>query len=167
MIEVWKSIPENPCYEVSNHGRVRNAVTSSLITPRVSQFGYLRIHYTVNGKRVDRYIHRIVAEQFCNHPDGCNVVNHKDHNTTNNVASNLEWVTQRDNVLYAMFNGRMKKFPNAIPVIGFKNGETYYYRSATEAERNTGCSSKSILKCCKKIWKQTKGYTWQYAEVMI
>ena len=43
-------------------------------------------------------VHRLVAKYFVSgYFDGA-VVNHKDGNNRNNHASNLEWVTQRDNI---------------------------------------------------------------------
>ena len=43
-------------------------------------------------------IHRLVAKYFVpGYFDGA-VVNHKDGNNRNNHASNLEWVTQRENI---------------------------------------------------------------------
>lgn len=43
-------------------------------------------------------VHRLVAKYFVpGYFDGA-VVNHKDGNNRNNHASNLEWVTQRDNI---------------------------------------------------------------------
>ena len=37
------------------------------------------------------------------------------------------------------------------------------YRSACEAERQTGIYNGSIAKCCKGVQKTSGGYHWQYA----
>lgn len=48
------------------------------------------------------FVHRLVAYQYCNltvkNLSGL-VVNHIDGNPYNNNASNLEWVTQKENIL--------------------------------------------------------------------
>jgi len=167
-MERWKPIPE--CcgrYEVSDLGHVRNVNTGQVLKPRKTRTGYHRIHVSVKGGRIDLYIHRLVADAFCEHPEGCDVVNHLDCNNQNNKASNLEWTTQEDNVLYAMDRGRMPNFPNCIPVIGEKNGSEFWFRSANEAARKVGCDSRSISKCCKSKHKHSHGYTWRYAEVAV
>jgi len=60
---------------------------------------YLNIILSKNGKPYTFSIHRLVAEYFVDgYFDGA-VVNHIDGNNRNNVASNLEWVTVRENVV--------------------------------------------------------------------
>lgn len=50
-----------------------------------------------NGKKYHQ-IHRLVAKHFCDgYFDGA-VVNHKDGNIHNNHYTNLEWITQAENV---------------------------------------------------------------------
>ena len=160
-MEQWKQIPNvNGLYEVSDMGRVRNGKTGKILKPRPNVTGYLRVHIS-NGKTRDVYIHRLVAEAFCVHHEGCDVVNHIDNNNNNNSASNLEWTTQFENVHHGMKQNRY--LHNAIPVIGHKDGMDYEFRSAHQASVNTGCDSKTIIKCCKNILSQTKGYKWEYA----
>lgn len=63
--------------------------------------GYLYITLSKNGVRKRVYVHRLVAEHFlCHAPEGA-VINHKDHDRSNNNVSNLEWTTQADNVRYS------------------------------------------------------------------
>lgn len=60
---------------------------------------YLQVCLCNKGEKKYTQIHRIVAEYFCEgYFDGA-VVNHIDGNIHNNVYSNLEWITQRDNVV--------------------------------------------------------------------
>ena len=54
------------------------------------------------NKRVDRYVHRLVAEAFIPNPDNLPVVNHIDCIRNHNKATNLEWSTVADNIYYAM-----------------------------------------------------------------
>ena len=163
-MEQWKLVPDTDGkYEVSNHGHVRNASTGAVLKPRRTRTGYQRVH--INRK--DMYIHRLVADAFCNHPDGCNVVNHLDNDPTNNHADNLEWTTQKGNWYHASRQGRIAVFPNAIPVVGEKDNKMYLFCSAHEAALNTGCDHSMIIKCCKKIKRTTKGFTWRYAGVTV
>lgn len=50
-------------------------------------------------------LHRMVAEVWCDRPEGTTQVNHKDGNKGNNCAENLEWVTPKENVQHAYANG--------------------------------------------------------------
>lgn len=60
-MENWKTIEDNPGYEVSNIGRVRNRGTGRVLTPHLNN-GYERVR--VGGKLY--YVNRLVAEAFSN-----------------------------------------------------------------------------------------------------
>lgn len=103
-------------YQVSNKGRVRrltfsnNVITKSkihVIKATDNGKGYLFVTLHFKGKRHNQYIHRLVADAFCSKRDTDTVVNHKDYNKYNNVAENLEWCTQKENVRYS--SGNMKR----------------------------------------------------------
>lgn len=50
-----------------------------------------------DGKRVDKYIHQIVAETYIPNPDSKRYVNHINFIRNDNRISNLEWVTAKEN----------------------------------------------------------------------
>lgn len=62
--------------------------------PQKSNSGYLYV--SIGNKMV--YIHRLVAETFIENPENKPQVNHKDMNKENNCVTNLEWVTQIENI---------------------------------------------------------------------
>ena len=113
MGEQWKPIEGfEGYYEISNQGRIRSSdrvcgtmpkgydrhLKGQLMKPTDNGNGYLIVHLKKNGRRVSRYIHRLVAEAFLEKPAGCNVVDHIDYNKSNNAAENLQWCTQKENV---------------------------------------------------------------------
>lgn len=72
--------------------------------------GYCRVYMrNSNGRRVDRYVHRLVAETFIPNPSRKPCVNHKDCDRSNNRADNLEWVSYKENNDYTLKVGRMKR----------------------------------------------------------
>lgn len=162
--EVWTPIRESKGYEVSNTGKVRNIATGEVLKPRPIKTGYERVHLPLEKGRKDFYIHRLVAEAYCDHPAGCDVVNHLDNDIHNNSADNLEWTTQFGNVHHGMKQRRYRL--NAVPVVGYKDGNKYEFASSHQAAIHTGCGHSTISKCCKGKQKTTHGYSWRYAEVV-
>lgn len=97
-------------YFISDEGKVycnlgkgnrRNGKIVDLyeIKPRLTKNGYARVYMRrdFDGKRVDKYIHRIVAETYIPNPDSKRYVNHINFIRNDNRISNLEWVTAKKN----------------------------------------------------------------------
>lgn len=59
---------------------------------------YLSVCLSVDGKKKYLQIHRLVALAYCSGYFPGAVVNHKDGNIHNNHYSNLEWVSQKENI---------------------------------------------------------------------
>ena len=92
-----------PRYAVDSRGTVKNIETGRVLRPRDGGNGSLKVRLyggRADGKNVS--IHRLVARAYCTgYRDGM-VVNHIDEDKHNNSAANLEWCTQRENVLYTL-----------------------------------------------------------------
>jgi len=63
---------------------------------------YLMVAFYVDGKRIKKRVHRLVAEAFIPNPENKPQVNHLDGNKLNNHVSNLEWATAKENVQHAL-----------------------------------------------------------------
>lgn len=103
MNEIWKPINGYEDYLVSNMGRVRSVNPYNNAKPHLLSIidngnGYLYVSLRKQRERKNFYVHRLVAEAFCERPDGCNYIDHIDHDRANNKATNLEWVTQKENI---------------------------------------------------------------------
>lgn len=97
---MWKTIEQEPAYEVSKCGQVRNRETKHVKSLRSSGKGYMRVTLYPSGKTYS--IHRLVAEAFVFKPEGTTCVNHKDGNKKNNNVENLEWCTPKQNTRHAI-----------------------------------------------------------------
>lgn len=112
-MEYWKEIAGyNGDYLVSSLGRIKSFVkdrTGRLMCPYTNpKRGYAGVFLTKGGKKHYHLIHRLMAEAFIENPEGKETVNHKDGVKANNTVENLEWMTNRENVLHAMDNGLVK-----------------------------------------------------------
>lgn len=117
MQEVWKPINcGNGHYFISNYGRVKN--TERILTPWDNGNGYLVITLTHKRKKVNRYVHRLVAEAFIGEIPQGYVVNHIDYEKRNNAVGNLEICSQLENVRHSICN--MCKPKNTKPKSGYK-----------------------------------------------
>lgn len=73
--------------------------------------------YQITKNNIQKKVHRLVAEAFLPNPEGKTDVNHKDYQRDNNCASNLEWLTHKENVIYQAEQGHL--FPNRNLIFNF------------------------------------------------
>lgn len=95
-IERWKYNPTFELY-VSNMGHIKNKSKAD-IAPKIMQNGYVVVY--VHGS-LNRYmlLHRVVMLTWKPTPEAEELtVDHLDHNKRNNALSNLEWVTEEENL---------------------------------------------------------------------
>jgi hypothetical protein len=90
--------------------------------------GYRYITISVNNKRKNHYIHRLVAEAFIENPSNKKCVNHKNGIKSDNRVCNLEWCTTFENQRHAVRTGLRKSGGetfNAIKVINLNTNEIF------------------------------------------
>jgi hypothetical protein len=110
--EEWLPVPDLEGYEVSNYGNVRHTtITVCQLKQQTNPRGRKTVSIsTLRGSR-NKPIHVLIALAFLgNRPAGL-VINHKDGDKTNNAASNLEYITPRENHEHALKMG-LYKGPN-------------------------------------------------------
>lgn len=97
--EIWKTCSDFDMYEVSNLGQVRNKKTKRVLK-EATQGGYKCVGLMLNGKTISCRVHRLVAKEFIENPENKPQVNHIDKNRSNNIVSNLEWTTAKENSIH-------------------------------------------------------------------
>ena len=153
MKEIWKDIKGyEGKYQISNLGKVKSLIGNSKILKPEIRTGYYSVSLMKNKKKHYYRIHRLVAEAFIPNPNNLPMVNHKDEDKLNNIASNLEWCDNTYN----------SQYPNDLSVYCFDLDK--YFRSASEASVHTGVCRTSILKVCRNQLHQAGGMMWCYAK---
>ncbi len=133
--EIWLPVRGyEGIYEVSNLGRVRQAVPrfhtgyKKIMKPSLTT-KYVKITLSKRGKPKTFNIHVLVARSFLGEPPrGCEV-NHKDTNKLNNRADNLEHITHKKNMEHAK--------ANSLLACGDKNGLRLHPESASKGKRHS------------------------------
>ena len=93
---------------MSSHGRVYSHLKKKCLKPRPNNQGYVCFALKVNKHRSLLAFHRIIAEFFLGpRPLGL-VTNHKDGIKAHNYPSNLEYVTNLENLAHAQRLGLTK-----------------------------------------------------------
>lgn len=97
-------------YAVTENGQVWSYRTKRFLRPGKTSRGrkYLVVNLYRGGKVEMWYVHRLVALTYLG--DHLHLqVNHKDFDTFNNHLSNLEWVTNGQNMRHLSASGRMRR----------------------------------------------------------
>ena len=141
--EEWKSIKGyEGLYMVSNLGRVKSLCgfngheyvkREKILNPYKQKAGknYYRsvVKLSKDGNRKDFKAHRLVAAAFIPNPELKSNINHIDGNPLNNRVDNLEWCTQKENVIHAIDTDLSVRVIDTIDretIVDFlNNGHTY------------------------------------------
>jgi hypothetical protein len=95
----YKKIVGYDNYMISDTGLVLNVKRNKHLVNVIGD-RYMVVLLYKNNKRKMYYVHRLVADAFCDKAEGKSYVNHKDLDKTNNTASNLEWVSPSENRIH-------------------------------------------------------------------
>lgn len=174
--EIWKPIEGfEGWYEVSNMGNVRRmarrivtgaTIKQQLLIQYMSSGGYYRVTLSSpeDGKQRKYLVHRLVAKAFVDGYKEGLVVNHKDENKENNVASNLEWCTFKENTNYGTAITR-RRIKREKPVYQCScDGELLaIFDSIKKAAETTGIERRLISHCLVGKSRSAGGYVWAYS----
>ena len=166
-------------YDITEDGLLTNITSGKSIKFREDFNGYLACNIRVNGKRVTRFQHKMLAIKFLQNPESKLEVNHIDGNKSNNTLSNLEWVTKSENMLHSTHvlgnpkppshkgrTGKLCKHSKPVVAKSVDNGEILSFESAMDAVRLSGGKFHrwGINQSIKGIYKQHQGYVWSFLE---
>jgi hypothetical protein len=180
--EIWKQIPieEIETTYISNFGRIKRRNLDYTIT-----YGSLRKdgYYTIsielknqpgNIKRKKSKgfsVHRLVALTFIENIENKPFVNHIDEDKSNNKVTNLEWVTNSENINHSL-NLKNRKVNNVLQKIILQiDPKTNYivnkFSSFVEASEKLKIKKSGIQACVYNKQKTSYGYIWRIEDSII
>ena len=142
--------------KIKRHGKIINE-------QKVDE-GYLRC--TVGGKVGRKYSHILVANTWLDNPLNLPVVDHLNHDKSDNRVCNLEFVSHKENSRRCAATGVLGNSKvKMIMATRLSDGETMVFDSQAEAGKALGINPKDINKQLRGKRKTSHGYTFQYLYV--
>lgn len=161
--EEWKDIEGyEGYYSISNTGKVYSYHRGKQISQHFINSGYLFVKLSLNGDSKQELVHRLVAQYFLERCSGCDIVNHKDGDRTNNLSTNLEWTTQYNNIQHSIniglkksgwCNDKAKHYYIETP-----EGQCFYIRNLRLFCRNNGLEQAAMQRVSVGEQSNHKGY---------
>ena len=98
-MESWEGIQGHCGYLVNDVGQIKSVKWGKERIRKITtnKKGYC----TISLDKKTCQIHRLVAIAFIPNPEGLPQVNHKDGDKANNCVSNLEWISNYDNLMHS------------------------------------------------------------------
>lgn len=144
-------------YYITEDGKCYNNITNKYLKGQVGKNGYLSFSLTMpDGSKKRVYAHRLVGEAYVPKASAQQKqINHIDGNKLNNYASNLEWVTAKENQQHAL-SCDLRRFPH---VFCFNRDKILVaeYKSIPMAAKAVGISESIIGQELRKEVKTLSG----------
>lgn len=151
-------------------------IKGKIVKPCMGTNGYLYVGLCRNSVSKNHSVHSLIATSFLLNPLGKLQINHKDGVKTNNIVSNLEFVTQSENMQhsynigthrapYSMLGKFGKDHHLSKPIWQFSlNGEFIkeYEGVADACRHNKGFATGNVSAAALGKCKQAYGYVWKY-----
>lgn len=137
----FRIIPRYPRYSINKFGVVKRLYSNYINYPKIidkkENSKYLFIGIVDQAKiRLGKNVptHRLMGLTWVHNDDWFNnvVIDHKDDNKSNCIATNLHWVTHKKNNILAVYSG-LNKTANGISIRNIKTGEINTFPSMTKA----------------------------------
>ena len=161
---MWKEVYGFTNYLINEYGLIKNS-QNKIISQRYDKKGYIIVSLTKEGKSTTKSVHRLLMETFKpvdNMEDL--TVDHINNIKDDNRLENLQWLTNRDNVLKQHQNRTdYVGGNNKIPVQCVETGEIF--ESSVAAAKCYGIkSSGKIGDAAKNPYKTCAGFHWKYPD---
>lgn len=185
--EEWKAVVGfEGLYEVSNLGNVRSIQfhgkkRNKLMTlTDVRGYKFAKLTDWENAVALSYPVHRLVAQAFIPNPENKSQVDHIDTNPSNNIVTNLRWVTPLENQNNPLTIERLRnslttynksdkhkldvQIPQGHPVIQYdRNGNKLaWFPSINDAANKLGTTACCIKRVCDGDRKYHRNFIFKY-----
>ena len=160
----FQEIPHYTNYIISKNAEVYSKKLKRICCLTVLPNGYHKIKLKGdNDVYKDLYVHVLVAMTYLQYIPSTNkiVINHIDGIKGNNHVSNLEIITQKENMKHSVTMNHASIFRKAVYYID-DLGSKVEFPSAKEASATTGIDNSTILKSCKSDYRLAGKYRWYF-----
>lgn len=114
--QTWRFVLRTKRYAVSNHGSVMSlqpGFVGKILRCWTDPEGYVHATLELNGTKVRRAVHQLVAEAFLSpQPSPLHEIAHFDGNPANNADDNLRWATKKQNYADRVRHGHASRNVN-------------------------------------------------------
>lgn len=161
-------------YEVYLDGRIWSYRKKKFLKPVTRKDGYQQVAlYDNEGNMKMYYIHRVVYEAVTGSPIPSNMeINHRSEVKTENMVTNLELVSHKQNMNFGTRNSRASKANTNNPkrsksVGAFKDGELVLTFLSTNEAGRQGFNQGAVAACCRNCYIREgnnvyRGFEWKY-----
>lgn len=123
-----------------------------------SKHSYLGVGLSLNGKRISKLVHRLIAQTWIENPNNYPEIDHKDNNPKNNCVENLQWCTRQMNIdKQEVDKGSLNGLRSHTKLYQDNGQLVGEFASITEAcqyaSQNFGCSKSGMQR-----YHKSKGY---------
>jgi len=157
--EEWRTF-RNTVYMVSNLGRVKNAKTEKMLKGKITDAGYREFNLTFDNKSHSLRGHKLVWETWVGTEQ--KIINHINGNKLDNRLSNLENITNQENVLKAIYETKTFKFKRTA-CYDKEGNLIQIFENNADAARHMGVKPQSIQAAIKKGYCSC-GFYWKNIE---
>ncbi len=137
-------------YGITSCGKVWTYKHNRFLTPGINKNGYYCVKLCKDGKVIEKYVHRLVAETYIPNPNNLPQINHKDEIKAHNNLQNLEWCSAKYNARYS----------NAKPFKCIETGEIF--ESTYDAAEKLNLHQPGIHRALQGKLKTTGSLRFEY-----
>lgn len=152
------AIQNHENYYIHRDSRIYSKNTNMLLKPRENTYLYVRLD------KINKAIHRLVAQHFIPNTYNKPYVNHKDGNKFNNHIDNLEWATFSENNKHAVDTG-LNPCTISIKQYTLDGQFVSNHKSISDACKALDiplhCVT-MITRSCDKVVKYAYNFIWRY-----